>query len=234
MSNRSQPEHGTKPSNRRRSNLPLASAVLSACATAALFFSSSCGPSVQSIYEGNVRFEHCYRLDLDVNVAPSHREACWKRWLSAYTYGQPRDRIEYARRRVRAFAAGDTTRPALNIGSEHRPQDRQFYLVVPAPTNLHAPPPPIATRIRGVETSAPPPVRDAGAPKSKTAPGENCAENCRTAWESCLSACEAESALPDDKSSASQQSEARREKSTAIACKSCEPDYKACMKRCFE
>ena len=73
---------------------------------------------MQSIYEGDVRFEHCYRLDLDLNIAPTHREACWKQWLTSYTYGQARDRIEYARRRVRAFASGDVTRPSLEASSE--------------------------------------------------------------------------------------------------------------------
>jgi hypothetical protein len=43
--------------------------------------SAGCGPSVQSIYEGDVRFEHCYRLDLELDVAPSHRQACWTSWL---------------------------------------------------------------------------------------------------------------------------------------------------------
>ena len=28
---------------------------------------AACGPSVQSIHEGNVRFEHCYRLDLELD-----------------------------------------------------------------------------------------------------------------------------------------------------------------------
>lgn len=36
----------------------------------AVLGASSCGPSVQSIYEGNVRFEHCYRLDLDTSDIP--------------------------------------------------------------------------------------------------------------------------------------------------------------------
>src|SRR5688572_1518620 len=105
----------------------------------------SCGPSVQSIYEGNVRFEHCYRLDLELEVATSHRQACWTTWLDRYTYGQSRDRLEYARRRVRAFAAGDANPPALKIGGADTEQEtRQFYLVVPAPTSVHASPPPIA------------------------------------------------------------------------------------------
>jgi len=166
---------------------------------------------VQSIYEGNVRFEHCYRLDLDLDIAPSHREACWKQWLKAYTYGQPRDRIEYARRRVRAFASGDPGRPLLNLG-ERKPETRQFYLVVPTPTSVHAPPPPIATQVYATDAGAPPSV----AAKSAAAPGASCASDCDRAWRSCQAACG-----PDGGAS-------------EPACQSCEPDYKRCMKRCYE
>lgn len=169
-----------------------------------------CGPSVQSIYEGNVRFEHCYRLDLDLDIAATHRETCWKQWLKSYTYGQPRDRIEYARRRVRAFASGDPGRPLLNLG-EHRPETRQFYLVVPAPTSIHAPPPPIATQ---VQPSAPP-AASADLPDA-SAPAAGCASECERAWRSCQAACG-----PDGGAS-------------EPACRSCEPDYKNCMKRCYE
>jgi len=169
----------------------------------------SCGPSVQSIYEGNVRFEHCYRLDLDLDIAPSHRETCWKQWLRSYTYGQARDRIEYARRRVRAFASGDPGRPLLNL-SEHRPEARQFYLVVPAPTSIHAPPPPIATQVNPTAPVVVPSVA------SSAAPGASCASECDRAWQSCQAACG-----PDGGAS-------------EPACQSCEPDYKSCMKRCYE
>lgn len=180
----------------------------------------SCGPSVQSIYEGNVRFEHCYRLDLELEVASSHRRACWTTWLDRYTYGQSRDRLEYARRRVRAFAAGDANPPALKIGgTESEQETRQFYLVVPAPTSVHASPPPIATRVNapGDAPSAPsatPPVTSSSKP-SKPTPGEDCAGACRSAFASCNAAC------------------AEGEKGAA-ACKSCDPDYKKCMQRCFE
>ena len=169
----------------------------------------ACGPSVQSIYEGDVRFEHCYRLDLDLNIAPTHREACWKQWLTSYTYGQPRDRIEYARRRVRAFAGGDVTRPTLLTGSETRPQRREFYLVSPEPTSAHAPPPPMATP---VYTDAGPPVASA----TRRAPGANCAADCTSSWHSCGAACGPGGGASE------------------AVCKSCEPDYKSCMKRCFE
>lgn len=183
------------------------SAFVTAGLFAALFTAVACGPSVQSIYEGNVRFEHCYRLDLDLDIASSHRETCWRQWLKSYTYGQPRDRIEYARRRVRAFASGDPGRPLLNLG-ERRPEARQFYLVVPSPTSVHAPPPPIATQVQ----------LDAGAPPSQTAPapGASCATACDRAWKSCQAACG-----PDGGAS-------------EPACRSCEPDYKSCMKRCYE
>lgn len=173
---------------------------------------ASCGPSAQSIYEGDVRFEHCYRLDLELDVASSHRQACWSTWLDRYTYGQSRDRLEYARRRVRAFAGGDADRPTLRVGQNQEQDSRQFYLVVPSPTSVHAPPPPIATRVNVVE---PPPSNSAEAkPVEPPAPGEDCASACKNAFSSCNMACD-----PAAKSA---------------ACKSCDPDYKKCMQRCFE
>jgi len=189
--------------------VPAAAALLGPALT------TSCGPSVQSIYEGDVRFEHCYRLDLELDVAMTHRQACWTTWLDRYTYGQSRDRLEYARRRVRAFATGDTDRPALRVGGNQPQADsRQFYLVVPAPTNVHAPPPPIATRMNA---SPEPPTSSSAQPaksSEKLAPGEDCATACHNSFSSCNQACD-----PAVK---------------AAACKSCDPDYKKCMARCFE
>jgi hypothetical protein len=172
----------------------------------------ACGPSVQSIYEGDVRFEHCYKLDLEVDTAPTHREACWTEWLSMYTYGQSRDRIEYARRRARSFASGDLDRPKLDIGDSKKAETRQFYLVVPAPTSVHAPPPPIATRWYGDAGAAPAPSTVALA----TAPGDKCANDCRETYATCARPCEPDASRPDP------------------GCKACDPDYKACMKRCFQ
>ncbi|HET9958712.1 MAG TPA: hypothetical protein VFQ61_29665 [Polyangiaceae bacterium] len=169
---------------------------------------SACGPSVQSIYEGDVRFEHCYRLDLDLEIAPTHREACWSHWLQAYTYGQPRDRIEYARRRVRAFSNGDISRPLLEVSSASK--SRQFYLAAPEPTSVHAPPPPIAPK---VEVPPPPP---SAAPDPIPAPADLCAKECRTKFETCQSVCSGDAAAPE------------------AACKGCPADYKVCMRRCFQ
>lgn len=190
---------------------PLA-VLLGPCVIAPL---TSCGPSVQSIYEGNVRFEHCYRLDLELDVATTHRQACWTTWLDRYTYGQSRDRLEYARRRVRAFAGGDVDRPALRIGDDDQQRDaRQFYLVVPAPTSVHAPPPPIATRMNLVTDPPETNPIEPSKPPEKAAPGEDCGTACKSAFNSCNQACD-----PAAK---------------GTACKSCDPDYKKCMQRCFE
>src|SRR4051812_49296253 len=139
----------------RRSAPPPLRFRLAIGALIALLAAGACGPSVQSIYEGNVRFEHCYRLDLEVDTAPTHRHACWSEFLNLYTYGQPRDRIEYARRREHSFATGDLSRPTLEIGDEKKAEARQFYLVVPSPTSVHAPPAPIATRWYGDAGTAP-------------------------------------------------------------------------------
>src|SRR6187402_174202 len=94
---------------------------LSAALIVGLALGLSCGPSVQSIHEGNVRFEHCYRLDLETEAASGHRRACWTTWLERYTYGQSRDRLEYANRRVIAFKSGDAATPQLQLGGEARP-----------------------------------------------------------------------------------------------------------------
>lgn len=180
---------------------------------AALAASSGCGPSVQSIYEGSVRFEHCYRLDLERDVATSHRQACWTSWLDRYTYGQSRDRLEYARRRVRAFATGDVDRPVLHVGQAQQQDSRQFYLVVPAPTSVHASPPPIATRTHVIE-EAPLSPPDSAKVSEHPAPAEDCAAACKGSFSSCNQACDPAAKSP--------------------ACKSCDPDYKKCMQRCFE
>jgi len=175
----------------------------------------ACGPSVQSIYEGNIRFEHCYRLDLDLNIVPTHREACWKQWLTSYTYGQPRDRIEYARRRLRAFSAGDISRPTLDA-SQQRSQHREFYLVVPEPTSVRAPPPAIAPPVSSASGG---PAEPAPAPiPSAEAPGAACVAKCQDAFRSCEGACQSDAGVVPP----------------TAACKSCRPDYKRCAKRCFD
>jgi hypothetical protein len=102
----------------------------------------ACGPSVQFIYEGHIRFEHCYRLDFDENIAPSHRKLCWEDWLLRYPKGQTRDRLEYAQRRVASLAAGERTTLTLTLAdSKDAGVSSSFGESAKLPTNPRVPPP---------------------------------------------------------------------------------------------
>lgn len=46
-----------------------------------------------------MQFEHCYGLDMGT-AAPEAKRSCWRTWFASYTYGQSRDRIDYAARRM--------------------------------------------------------------------------------------------------------------------------------------
>jgi hypothetical protein len=63
-----------------------------------------CGASLQSVYEGDVRFEHCMALDAQPSVKPAIRRACWHEWITFYTYGQTRDRLVHAQLRIRQLS----------------------------------------------------------------------------------------------------------------------------------
>lgn len=102
----------------------------------------ACGPSVQFIYEGNIRFEHCYRLDLDSRIVASHRKACWEDWLARYPRAQTRDRLEYAKRRIDSLAAGDGATLSLHLPELNEPQAASTVTpTAPLPANVHVPPP---------------------------------------------------------------------------------------------
>ncbi|MCK6537709.1 MAG: hypothetical protein L6Q84_32450 [Polyangiaceae bacterium] len=178
---------------------------------------AACGPSVSAVYESNIRFEHCYRLDLDVKVAPGHRGACWKEWSQRYTYGQTRDRLEYARRRIAALDAGDASRPQLDLSVT---DGGVGTTEAPAPTNLHAPPPPTLATATGAH-------RDGGAPDASVMaitpdagrsdpPGSKCVADCRQSWRDCGRDCD-----PD----------AGKKRGS---CKACDTDYGRCVQRCYK
>jgi hypothetical protein len=180
----------------------------------ALLAGSACGPSLTNVHEGTVRFEHCYRIDLQPEVAASQRRSCWYTWVSSYTVGQPRDRIEYAENRVRALDGGDTSCQKLAIGSDTPAAQRQFYLVVPAPTSVHAPPPPVATVVEA-SRHAPPGDEVPGAKTREppAPPDATCANACEKSWSSCIDACP--SPAPAE-------------------CAQCKPAYTQCMRSCFQ
>jgi hypothetical protein len=196
-------------------------------AAAFVLVGSSCGPSMQSIYEGNIRFEHCYRLDLDNSIAPSHRQACWNEWLTAYSYGQTRDRIEYARRRLRSIASGDADRPRLMLDIGYRPEERQFYLSAPTPTSAHAPPPSIVREE--------PRVGAANDAKEKSPdevmPGDDCVLSCRAGRKQCARRCSPDAGDTADTGTKPKSPTSAPEPGTACEC---DEDYAACVRRCFE
>ncbi len=195
--------------------------------------SASCGPSVQTIYEGNVRFEHCYRLDIDPHIAPTHREACWREWKQTYTYGQTRDRVEYAERRIRALASGDYRRPELDARLDviqKKPEVAPSE--APIPTSLHAPPPPMAPVAKP----------DAGEPDASLndevtvePPDGECSGRCGDAWDSCSEACSRPAPASDGGKTEKSDTKARKaEATTNKKCKACREDYRVCMRRCFK
>lgn len=67
---------------------------------------SGCGASIQAVYEGDVRFEHCMALDAQPDVQSVVRRACWVEWVHFYTYGQTRDRVVHAQIRIQQLSGG--------------------------------------------------------------------------------------------------------------------------------
>jgi hypothetical protein len=175
-----------------------------------LLAAGGCGPSMQSIYEGDVRFEHCYRLDLDREIAPSHRHACWAQWVQTYSYGQSRDKIEYAKRRLRYLESGETSPPELNVvstaqGTDFAPDSS------PEQVNLHAPPPSVAPKSPEQQSATTlVPTSPAGLP------GQACAVECARVFRDCLAPCAGTAAEAPSR------------------CLGCEEDYGRCMQRCYQ
>lgn len=131
---------------------------------------SGCGASFESIYESEVRFEHCYRLDLEPQSAPTHRLFCWQEWLETYSSEQSRDRLEYAERRVLALRNGDISRPTLLIGGT---PTRSGAFELPADT-----------------TVAPPSIVPAGSASQPVDAPQTCQTACSDALNACRSLCE--------------------------------------------
>ncbi|MEZ4295126.1 MAG: hypothetical protein R3B70_09115 [Polyangiaceae bacterium] len=136
----------------------------------------ACGASINVLYESDVRFEHCMALDEQASEMPSARKECWDEWAEYYTFGQTRDRVDYARLRRKQLAGGDQSpEPAASTAEAQR--------VVPEPTTVLAPPPMMivdAGADTGAVDAAPPPPEP---------PAAACANQCRDAWVPCKEAC---------------------------------------------
>jgi hypothetical protein len=137
---------------------------------------TGCGASIRGMYESDVRFEHCMALDARPDVKPTVQRACWDEWISFYTFGQTRDRIEHARYR----------RKELGVASDFDEGDdppRKVAGAAPDPTSAIAPPP-------SMMVSADAGAAEAGAPANDRAYlVATCITGCDRGLETCRDTC---------------------------------------------
>lgn len=175
------------------------------CASLALPITllAGCGASYHAMYEGEVRFEHCYKLDEDPSIPLTHRRECWKEWTQFYTYGQTRDRVEYALHRQRQLGSRienpDAGADDFDAGLGRAP-------TTPSPTSPFEPPPAV---MRPMVADAGPSPDAATSPvashhsqsgpedfldildPSNNPPGSACMVTCGKAWRTCKGGCPA-------------------------------------------
>jgi hypothetical protein len=177
---------------------------------AAALCAVACGPSFQILYECDVHFEHCYALDQGA-VAPDAKKDCWRDWLHGYTYGQSRDRIEFAATRFSELSL-DPTLPNEDVPGQRPRRRPDRPIAAPVPTNAFAPPPNVSDGHSGAEPSpASTGAREVLLVRVTTPPrpGADCAETCGETWNSCRASCKDH------------------------ACDACDQTYRVCMPVCF-
>ena len=113
----------------------------------------ACGPSFQTMYENDARFEHCYALE-EGAASMQQKSDCWGDWTRQHTYGQTRDRVEYARNRHEALLAvpAQPTDEAMMMGAPGETKAGDTA-AAPTPTNAFAPPPKMDARDGGEPVS---------------------------------------------------------------------------------
>jgi hypothetical protein len=195
-----------------------------------LLTSAACGPSFQAIYEGNSRFEHCYALEENPQTPMQSKGDCWRDWSERYTYGQTRDRVQYAIARYVALSQAPTlpTDEAL-MNAAPGVHLRESTINAPTPTNAFEPPPKVLASLDGGSVQPPrpgelpqvqsPPVLSPPAPPSPALPASDCGGRCGGTFRACGDACGADAGAGGKKSD---------------ACRGCEKAYKACMRACFK
>lgn len=127
----------------------LALGLLCAFAAAGL----ACGPSFQTVYENDARFEHCYALDDTPTAAMPKKADCWNDWSKNHTYGQTRDRVEYARARYDALSNPQLpTDEGMAAAAPGEGVDTDTA-AAPTPTSAFAPPPKMDARDGGAPST---------------------------------------------------------------------------------
>ncbi len=146
-------------------------------------FSCACGPSYQAVNECDARFEHCYALDLTAGAPSAGRRSCWRDWLRGYTYGQSRDRVEYAATRLSQLSGESTPgREDATIGGNGA--DGGSPAATAISKSAFGPPPNV------VEQAAPTlPAHERPVASLPRAPGSDCADACAARWRECREPC---------------------------------------------
>ncbi|WP_240806833.1 hypothetical protein [Polyangium spumosum] len=141
---------------------------------------ASCGASINAVYEGDVRFEHCMALDMEKHVKPTIRKACWEEWTKFYTFGQTRDRVEYARLRMKQLSGASDFEE-----SDLATEEPRVASAVPEPTSALAPPP----MMLAVDAGSSGPSADASPDVAAESPESTCGTTCEATWNECKAAC---------------------------------------------
>lgn len=174
---------------------------------------SACGASINAIYESDVRFEQCMALDSRADVKPTLRRACWHEWLNFYTFGQTRDRVEWARVRIRHLRADSDF-----VVEGEAEEEQTASLAVPEPTSVMAPPPMMLVVDAGAPLPPPQPTTEAvdggGPALDAGVPGAPASSECTAECDEAQAFC-------------------RQECSTPACEKTCAGKHKRCMRRCF-
>ena len=160
--------------------------------------SAACGASYQSVYEGDVRFEHCYRLDAEASVSHDAKLACWQDWTKEYTRAQTRDRVEYALSRERALLAGDQRVVGPSILADEGSPVRPVAAVVsgpsiacPLPSSAFEAPPPTLPEV----APAPSVAVSAAATADNLSPSQACVKDCGNSFTTCATKCKKQSCV---------------------------------------
>lgn len=190
----------------------------------------ACGPSFQAIYEGNSRFEHCYAAEENPQTPMLDKSECWRDWSERYTYGQTRDRVQYAIARYVALSQAPnvpTDEVLMNAAPGITPRAREQTINAPTPTNAFAPPPKV---LDATDAGAPPPTRPSEAPHASSAPepaslpvslpASDCGDRCGSSFRACHAGCAA--------------ADAGAGANKPDPCKACSVTYRACMRGCFK
>jgi hypothetical protein len=165
----------------------------------------SCGPSYQAVNECDARFEHCYALDLTAGASPGNRRTCWREWLRGYTYGQSRDRVEYAATRLSQLSL-ESTVPREGLPNSRSSADAASNAPLPIPTNAFFPPPNVAEIATPTASSV---AEKSPAASASRAPGSECTDACVSQWRVCRDPC------------------------AGTTCSACDGKYRACASACF-